>query len=131
MCVHYIILGYRDVDVCMSMWARSKWTDSNRVGRFIDLLNEIYGWELVGGNRSKEFSITSNVSGGRFYFDGFDRKRLIFFEFDDLSHTYNSYVKHKDEKKLIALKEEVKRSNVSATLIRFDEVTSKLKIIDL
>ena len=115
----------------MSMWARSKWTDSNRVGRFIDLLNEIYGWELVGGNRSKEFSITSNVSGGRFYFDGFDRKRLIFFEFDDLSHTYNSYVKHKDEKKLIALKEEVKRSDVSATLIRFDEVTSKLKIIDL
>ena len=109
-----------------------KWTDPTRVKSFINLLNEVYGWELVGGHKSKEFFISSTVNArGKFYFDGFDNKRLIFFEFDDLSHTYSPDIRQRDKIKTEALQKVVQSCNRKGMLIRFDEVKNSLKVIDL
>jgi hypothetical protein len=106
---------------------RHKWTNPNRVIEFIQVLNEQNGWNLVGGTRSKEFHIRSITSSqGKYYFDGADLERLIFFEYDDLSHTYSSFTKQRDVNKQIALQQVLRQHKRTGTLVRYDEVSGQI-----
>jgi hypothetical protein len=106
---------------------RYKWKNPKRVIEFIQVLNEQNGWNLVGGTRSKEFHIRSITSSqGKYYFDGVDLEKLIFFEYDDSSHKYSSFTKQRDVDKQTALQQVLKQHKRIGTLVRYDEVSEKL-----
>jgi hypothetical protein len=96
-----------------------------RATEFMEKLNAERGWNLVGGHKSREFMIPSGrTAAGKYYFDGFDKDRMIIFEYDEPHH------ESKNGKELDLLKEEqlklvLKSYNLTATLVRYSEKYNK------
>jgi len=94
---------------------------NHKATEFMNKLNLERGWDLIGGSRSKEFSIRSRRTlTGRFYFDGFDKERMIFFEYDEPSHEYSER-KENDIEKELRLIEYLKDNKLEGTLVRYNE----------
>ncbi len=98
----------------------------NEVFEFIAKLNMANGWHLVGGNH--EYGVPSGVTASsKYYFDGADLEKLIFFEYNWKPHHFEP-IKSRDAFKKQKLKEWLASEGLTgkATYVVYDAVKEVL-----
>lgn len=99
---------------------------------YIEKLNRLMGWELKGRDKKKgvkEFGIPSTLTArGKFYFDGTDLKRAIFFEYNNYEHYSDPDKRAADQEKKRALDLFLKQQRARGQYVVYNAIEDKLTI---
>ena len=91
----------------------------------IDVINELYGWNLQHALNGKEVCL------GGYFPDGHDKERSIIFEYDEEHHYYdNGELKGYDKKRQKNLFDYFKIRGIVPLFIRYDEKRDRLYIAE-
>lgn len=93
--------------------------------KFIDLLNDVYGWNLQHALNGKEICL------GGYFPDGYDKDRNIIFEYDEPHHYYaDGKLKLEDKDREDDILRFLNSRSIKPQFIRYDLKRDKLYIID-
>lgn len=91
---------------------------------FIDLLNDVYGWDLQHALNGKEVCV------GGYFPDGYDKDRNIIFEYDESHHYYaNGELKPEDRDRQNDMMKYFEMKNITPRFIRYDLKRNKLYLV--